>query len=115
MVKIVARSFVEVLMRGKRILVALLVMSLFCGACAPTLTDSREAYIKAHPDLAPKVKDAISKGEPSVGMTMDEVRASCGDPNLVTQGVKDGEICNYWGYKRYNVTFDKTGKVIEVK
>jgi hypothetical protein len=82
-------------MLAKRIIICLTLVSLLGAACAPTLTQSREA---------------------SVGMTKEEVKASCGAPTQVTSGPgKTGEYCDLWGYKRYEVLFGKNGKVVEVK
>lgn len=104
-------------MVAKKTLLVVIIVSLVLGACATTatLTQSREDYVKAHPDLDPKVKEAILQGQATVGMTRDEVRASCGDPNIVTTGVQAGKYCDYWGYKRYTVTFSPGGKVTDVK
>ena len=102
-------------MNARRTLAVFLVLSVFVGACAtPTaLMDSREAYIKAHPELNPKVKNAILEGAAVPGMTQEQVRVSCGEPNLVSTGERNGEYCNLWGYKRYTVTF-QDGKVVDV-
>jgi len=104
-------------MLAKKTLIAVIIVSLFLGACATTttLTQSRENYVKAHPDLDPKVKNAILQGGAVVGMTQDEVRASCGEPNIKSSGVQAGKYCDLWGYKRYTVTFGPEGKVIDVK
>jgi len=103
-------------MKAKQTLALFLVLALFVGACATptTLTQSREDYIKAHPNLDPKVKNAILQGGAVAGMTQEEVRASCGEPNLVSTGSHEGKYCDLWGYKRYTVTF-QDGKVIDVK
>jgi hypothetical protein len=104
-------------MVAKKALLVVIIVSLVLGACATptTLTQSREDYVKAHPNLNPKVKEAILQGEAVVGMTPDEVRASCGQPNIVNTGVQAGKYCDFWGYKRYTVTFGPEGKVTEVK
>jgi hypothetical protein len=103
-------------MLAKRIIICLTLVSLLGAACAPTVTQSREAYVKMHPDLDPKTKAAILNGEATVGMTKEEVKASCGAPTQVTSGPgKTGEYCDLWGYKRYEVLFGKNGKVVEVK
>jgi hypothetical protein len=101
-------------MRAQRTVILLLIVAIFLGACAPTLTQTREDYVKAHPGLDPKVKDAILQGQAVPGMTPGEVRASCGEPNLVSRGVEAGKYCDYWGYKRFRVTFGPEGKVIHV-
>jgi putative hemolysin len=103
-------------MTAKKTLALVLAMALLVGACATptTLMQSREAYVRAHPNLDPKVKDAILQGKATVGMTQEEVRVSCGDPNLVSAGTREGQYCDLWGYKRYTVTF-QNGKVVDVK
>jgi hypothetical protein len=101
-------------MLAKKLLIVLIVASIFLGACAPTLTQSREEYVKAHPNLDPKIKDAILQGKATVGMTLEEVKASCGEPNILSSGVEAGKYCDYWGYKRYSVTVGPEGKVIKV-
>jgi hypothetical protein len=98
-------------MNARRTLALFLVLALFVGACATT--QSREAYVKAHPELAPTVKNAILEGGAMPGMTQEQVRVSCGEPNLVSTGRHNGEYCNLWGYKRYTVTF-QDGKVVDV-
>lgn len=102
-------------MLPKRIVCLVIIIAIFLGACAPSLTESRENYVRAHPNLDQKAKDAILKGEATVGMTQEEVKASCGEPNIVTKGVEAGKYCDYWGYKRYTVTFGPEGKVTNVK
>jgi hypothetical protein len=104
-------------MLSKKTLIWVIIMSLFLGACATpaTLTQSREDYVKAHPNLDPKTKEAILQGNAVVGMTPDEVRASCGEPNIKDSGVQGGKYCDLWGYKRYTVTFGPEGKAIDVK
>ena len=101
-------------MRAQRTVILLLIVAIFLGACAPTLTQTREDYIKAHPNLDPQVKEAILQGQAVPGMTPGEVRASCGAPNLVSKGAEAGKYCDYWGYKRFTVTFGPEGKVIQV-
>ena len=101
-------------MRAPKTLILLVIIAIFLGACAPTLTQTREDYVKAHPNLDPKVKEAILQGQAVVGMTPGEVRASCGAPNIASKGVEAGKYCDYWGYKRYTVTFGTEGKVIKV-
>jgi hypothetical protein len=102
-------------MNARRTLALFLVLALFVGACAtPTTLQSREAYVKAHPGLDPKVKNVILEGGAVPGMTQEQVRVSCGEPNLVSTGKHNGEYCNLWGYKRYTVTI-KDGKVVDVQ
>ena len=100
-------------MNARRTLALFLVLALFVGACATTMLQSREAYVKAHPELDTKVKKAILEGDGVPGMTQEQVRVSCGEPNLVSTGKHNGEYCDLWGYKRYTITF-KDGKVVDV-
>ncbi|MFP3868249.1 MAG: hypothetical protein ACLFUU_08820 [Desulfobacteraceae bacterium] len=98
------------------VLIVCLSLSLLLNSCGSTFSQPREAYIKANPDISDTKKEAILRGEPLVGMTKEEVRATCGTPNIISQGVgKDKKICDFWGYKRYKVQFDQEGKVIEVE
>ncbi len=103
-------------MKAKQTLALVLALALLAGACATptTLTQSREAYVKAHPELDPKVKTAILQGGAVPGMSQEEVLVSCGEPNLKSTGKRNGEYCDLWGYKRYTVTF-QDGKVVDVK
>jgi hypothetical protein len=97
-------------------LIMLIILSILSVACAPSLKETRENYVKAHPNLSQEAKEAILKGEAVIGMTEDDVKASCGTPNIVKPGAGEAkEICDYWGYKRYKVYFDKDGKVIKVR
>jgi outer membrane protein assembly factor BamE (lipoprotein component of BamABCDE complex) len=99
-------------MNARRTLALFLVLALFVGAC--TTMQSREAYVKAHPGLDHTVKNAILEGGAVPGMTQEQVRVSCGEPNLVSTGMQNGAYCDLWGYKHYTVTF-KDGKVVDVK
>lgn len=102
-------------MRVKKTLILLVVISaIFVGACAPTLSQTREDYVKANPNLDPQIKEAILSGKAIPGMTAEDVKASCGSPNIATRGAEAGKYCDYWGYKRYSVTFGPEGKVIKV-
>jgi uncharacterized protein YodC (DUF2158 family) len=105
-------------MAYKRMGMAILLLSALLSACATpaSLTQNREAYVQAHPELSPQVKEAILRGEAAVGMTPEQVTVSCGGPNLVTsEKDKRGKYCSLWGYKRYTVVFGEDNKVIEVK
>jgi uncharacterized protein YodC (DUF2158 family) len=105
-------------MGWKIMFVLVLLMGVVLSACATpaTLTQNREAYIQAHPELSPKVKEAILRGDAVVGMTPEQVTVSCGSPNLVTsEKDKRGNYCSLWGYKRYTVVFGEENKVIDVK
>ncbi|MBM4274886.1 MAG: hypothetical protein FJ134_10580 [Deltaproteobacteria bacterium] len=102
-------------MRQKKIIAVFFILALSVSACAPALQDYREDYVKSHPDLDPRIREAILKGEAVVGMTQEQVMASCGAPNLTTRGQEAGKYCDYWGYKRFTVTIGPDGKVINVK
>jgi hypothetical protein len=102
-------------MRHRKIISLFIITTILVSACAAPLSESRENYVKAHPNLDPQTKDAILKGEATVGMTQEEVKTSCGAPNIVTKGVEAGRYCDYWGYKRFTVTLGPDGQVINVK
>ncbi|MCH9684263.1 MAG: hypothetical protein K0V04_22710 [Deltaproteobacteria bacterium] len=46
----------------------------------PTPQQRRQKFVEAHPDLSPKVRDAIVAGSLVAGMNHEEVRASLGRP-----------------------------------
>ena len=79
---------------------------------------SREAYISGHPELNPKIKEAIIKGEVLEGMMEDEVRASWGTPYQIVKGTEGDFYYVYLkpgsrGTHAHNVViFDKGGRVI---
>jgi hypothetical protein len=104
-------------MLQKRALIGLMIASILLGSCATatTLRESREDYLKVHPYLDQKTKEAILSGEPVIGMTKEQVRVTCGSANNVTQGLEGGKYREYWGYPRHSVTFDERGKVMMVK
>lgn len=105
-------------MKYQRMFMGLLVIAVVLSACATpaTVTQNREAYVQAHPELNSKVKEAILRGEAVAGMTPEQVTVSCGSPNLVTsEKDKRGKYCSLWGYKRYTVVFGEDNKVIDVK
>lgn len=98
---------------NKILFIIILIMSLLIGCSV-----SREGYISAHPELNPKIKEAIIKGEVLEGMTEDEVKASWGRPYQIVQGT-EGDF--YYVYLKPGskgrhghevVVFDKNGKVI---
>ncbi|MCK9376954.1 MAG: outer membrane protein assembly factor BamE [Syntrophobacterales bacterium] len=99
---------------NKILFIIILILSLSIGCSV-----SREAYISAHPELNPTMKEAILKGEVLEGMTEDEVRASWGRPNQIVKGT-EGDF--YYVYSKAGgkggthshdvVIFDKSGKVI---
>jgi outer membrane protein assembly factor BamE (lipoprotein component of BamABCDE complex) len=101
-------------MSAKKILfVIILIMSLSIGCYAP-----REGYVSAHPELNPKIKEAILRGEVLEGMTEDEVRASWGRPAQIVKGTEGDFYYVYMKpgskgtYSHNVVVFDKNGRVI---
>lgn len=68
---------------NKPLFIILVIMSLAIGCYT-----SREAYISAHPELNPRIKEAILKGEVFKGMTEDEVKASWGSPYQIVRGTE---------------------------
>jgi outer membrane protein assembly factor BamE (lipoprotein component of BamABCDE complex) len=98
---------------NKILFITILIMSLSIGCYV-----SREAYISGHPELNPKIKEAIIKGEVLEGMTEDEVRASWGTPYQIVKGTEGDFYYVYLkqgsrGTHAHNVViFDKGGRVI---
>ncbi len=61
----------------------------------------REKYVLEHPETAKEIADCILKGQVMEGMSMDEVRASWGEPTekQITTG-DDGLVYELWYYMR---------------
>jgi outer membrane protein assembly factor BamE (lipoprotein component of BamABCDE complex) len=97
----------------KKLCMIISIMSLLIGCSV-----SREGYISAHPELNPKIKEAIIKGEVLEGMTEDEVKASWGSPSQIVKGTEGDFYYVYVksggkGTHSHNVViFDKGGRVI---
>lgn len=53
-----------------------------------SLNKARREHVKAHPDISPYRKKQILKGEVSLGMSQEEVKASIGSPSLTREGAK---------------------------
>jgi len=73
------------------------------AACAETPNvDRRLAYVNQHGELSAERREAISDGHVIVGMTMDEVRATVGEPMHVTKSDRreaDGPVhAEVWIY-----------------
>lgn len=109
----------------KRLLIVLIIVfTSLLGACGPSLMEIRDNYVRAHPNLDPKIREAILKGDIVAGMTREEVRASLGEPYNVTSrfeaerygryGRYSGQ-CHYWRYKYSTIIFGEDGKVIDMK
>lgn len=98
---------------NKLLFIVLLIMLLLIGCYT-----SREGYVTAHPELNPKIKEAIIKGKVLEGMTEDEVRASWGSPTQVVKGTEGDFYYVYMktggrgSYSHNVVVFDKNGRVI---
>ncbi len=98
---------------NKILFIIVLIMLLSIGCYT-----SREGYISAHPELNPKIKDAIIKGEVLEGMTEDEVKASWGSPTQIVKGAEGDFYYVYMKpggkgtYSHHVVIFDKSGRVI---
>jgi len=61
------------------------------AACAETPNvDRRLAYVNQHGELSAERREGISDGHVIVGMTMDEVRATVGEPMHVTKSDRRG-------------------------
>ena len=57
-------------------------------------------YIKTHPDLGPKTKEAIHRGKVLIGMTADQAKASWGAPDrkhTTVDAIKNKERWSYFG------------------
>jgi hypothetical protein len=65
--------------------------ALSLGACAETPNvDRRLAYVSQHGELSAERRDAIAAGRVEPGMTMDEVRATVGEPIHLTRSDRRG-------------------------
>jgi hypothetical protein len=57
-------------------------------------------YIKAHPDLGPKTKEAIQRGKVLIGMTAEQAKASWGVPDrkhTIIDATRNKERWSYFG------------------
>lgn len=74
-----------------RPLLALALLQIATAACGSTpVLDDRQAYLAAHPALAPDRAEAIAAGRVEVGMTMEQVRAAVGPPLHVRRSMRAG-------------------------
>ncbi len=58
----------------------------------------RAGYIQSHPDLGPKTKEAIYRGNVLVGMTVDQAQASWGVPDRKHTTVGSSKNKERWSY-----------------
>ncbi len=72
----------------------------------------RADYLDTHPELSEKVSKAISSGELVSGMTMDEVRASWGEPDMITKSVSEEGVDQIWSYDSYHENQENQSPVI---
>ena len=75
---------------------AVLLLTLFFVGCATPSTQTKKAFLVAHPNTAPEIQQAILESRVIVGMTKEEVRASWGTPIEISGG-RGGER-EYWYY-----------------
>jgi hypothetical protein len=66
----------------------------------------RAAYLKEHPDLAPEIRDCISKATIRVGMTGEQVKVTWGDPYEThamgtLSGTHEQWLYKYWRWALY--------------
>lgn len=73
---------------------------LFAGCGLPT-PQSRELYVENHPDLEPRIEDAILRGAAVIGMTEEQVIASLGRPYEINRTVGEWGVHEQWIYSRY--------------
>lgn len=68
----------------------LLLVCLLAAGCGFDLR-RREQYLHAHPDLAPKFRQAIREGKARVGMSAADVTASLGQPTKEVESEDEKE------------------------
>ena len=98
----------------RKLIFALVVMiggAAALSACRPS-DHSREKYLKLHKSTSAEVKQAILAGDAVVGMTRDELWASCGTPIAkdFPAAEKPTEIYTY----DYNMDPDERGTIMVI-
>lgn len=90
-------------------------------ACGPTIAQQRrQGFIDTHPNLSPTLKSYISNGQVVRGMTMDQVRATWGDPPPDCAS-RTTALVAIWSYCHKNlaaptlVFFDRYGRVTNLQ
>ena len=104
---------------AKNLLLLALVLASACGISSHTITEDiwsrrgerrtehrREEYVKSHPDLDEKKREAILEGDVLIGMEEDEVEASWGIPDRKGWIVIDGRSMKLWSYGTVGLTFE---------
>lgn len=91
-------------MRTKFLILGL--VCLFAFSCA---TPRRQDYIKTHPDISQRIKDAILKGDILIGMTEAQVIASRGTPYKVNRSTGSYGVHEQW------VMFFDTPSILDPK
>ncbi len=73
-----------------KLLFSICLICLICSGCTTTIGqtlkinyNTRQEYVKNHPDLPPELKDAILKGRVINGMTQSDVLAVWGKPTRI--------------------------------
>lgn len=106
--------------KGPFAVLAVIVIVSMAG-CGPSISQQRrQAYIGAHPGLNANVRGGIQRGLVFQGMTMNEVRASWGNPP-VDCPMHISHLQTIWSYCHKSlaaptlVFFDRYGRVIRVQ
>jgi hypothetical protein len=82
-------------------LLVFFISTIVCLGCETTSKYRRQKYIDTHPSMTIEQKNLMLKGRLWVGMSMEEVRASLGDPYLKQEEIlKEKEV---WSYMRQGV------------
>jgi hypothetical protein len=66
----------------------------------------RELYVKEHPEVSQRIKDAVLKGSIILGMSSDAARAAWGEPKRVNRTVNARGVSEQWVYGDTYVYFD---------
>jgi len=76
-------------------------LAVLITGCETMDKQRREKYINMHPEMSVEQKNLIAKGKLWVGMDVDEVRASLGDPYLTQKEIlQEKEV---WSYMQQGV------------
>jgi hypothetical protein len=68
--------------------------------------EARDLYIKDHPEVSDRIRQAIAEGSIVLGMTKEDTRASWGDPSHVNKTVNASGISEQWVYGNTYVYFE---------
>lgn len=75
---------------------ALLACPGFSGCAGPR--SARQAYLEAHPELDPRVRDLIAQGRVEEGMSREQVQAALGPPDSRRAFEEPGGTVEVWTY-----------------